>query len=55
VRIGAEVSGIARLRRLLGRSVRSPGAALAKSLGCKRADVAAVLRERGDDDLADLV
>jgi hypothetical protein len=54
-RIGAEISGIARLRRLLGRSVRSPGAALTASLGCRRADVAAVLRERGDDDLADLI
>jgi hypothetical protein len=54
-RIGAEVSGVARLRPLLGRSVRSPGAALAASLGCTRADVAAVLRKRGDGDLADLV
>jgi hypothetical protein len=54
-RIGAEASGIVRLQRLLGRSVRSPGAALAASLGCTRADVAAVLRKRGDADLADLV
>jgi hypothetical protein len=54
-RIGSEVSGIARLPRLLGRSVRSPGAALAASLGCKRADVAAVLRKRGEGDLADLI
>jgi hypothetical protein len=54
-RIGADVAGMARLRRLLGRIVRSPGAALAASLGCKRADVAAVLRTRGDDDLADLI
>jgi hypothetical protein len=54
-RIGAEVSGVARLRRLLGRPVRNPAAALAASLGCRRADVAAVLRERGDGNLADLV
>jgi hypothetical protein len=54
-RIGAEVAGMDRLRRLLGRIVRSPGAALAASLGCRRTDVAAVLRKRGDDDLADLV
>jgi hypothetical protein len=54
-RIGPEVGGAARLRLLLGRTVRNPGTALATSLGCRRADVAAVLRERGDDDLADLV
>jgi hypothetical protein len=55
-RIGADVAGVARLRPLLGRVVRSPGAALAASLECRRADVAAaVLRKRGDDDLADLI
>ncbi len=54
-RIGAEVSGVARLRRLLGHTVRVPAAALAASLRCPRADVAAVLRERGDGDLADLI
>jgi hypothetical protein len=54
-RIGADVSGVARLRRLLGRPVRHPAAALAASLGCRRADIAAVLRERGDGDLADLI
>jgi hypothetical protein len=54
-RIGAEISGVARLRRLVGRTVRNPGAALAASLGCLRADVAVVLRERGDGDLADLI
>ena len=54
-RIGADVAGVARLRKLLGRNVRSPGAALTASLGCKRAYAAAALRERGDDELADLV
>jgi hypothetical protein len=33
----------------------NPGVALAASLGCRRADVAAVLRERGDGDLTDLI
>jgi hypothetical protein len=28
---------------------------LAASLDCRRAEVAAVLRRRGDDDLADLI
>jgi hypothetical protein len=54
-RIGPEVSGFARLRRLLGRSVRNPSAVPATSLVCRRADVAAVLRERGDTGLADLI
>lgn len=54
-RIGAEVAGVEALRRLLGRTVRKPAAALAASLDCKRAEVAAVLRRRGDDDLANLI
>lgn len=54
-RISAEVTGVQRLRRLLGRTVRNPSAALAASLHCRRADVAAVLRHRGEDDLADLI
>ena len=54
-RIGAEVAGVAGLRRLLGRTVRKPAAALAASLDCRKAAVAAVLRRRGDDDLADLI
>jgi hypothetical protein len=45
-RIGADVIGVARLRQLLGRTVRSPSAALTASLGCRRADVAAALRAR---------
>jgi hypothetical protein len=35
--------------------VRTPAAALAASLNCPRADVAAVLRNRGDTDLAELI
>jgi hypothetical protein len=53
-RIDAEVAGIQRLRLILGRAVRKPAAALAASLNCQQPDVAAVLRKRGDDDLADL-
>jgi len=55
LRIDPERSGVARLRQLVGHTVRNPGSALAASLGCRRADVAVVLRERGDDDLAALV
>jgi hypothetical protein len=35
--------------------VRKPAAALAASLNCRKAEVAAVLRRRGDDDLANLI
>ena len=54
-RIRAEVTGLQRLPLLLGHDVRKPAAALAASLNCRQADVAAVLRRRGDDDLADLI
>ncbi|MDV3133318.1 hypothetical protein [Mycobacterium sp. 29Ha] len=54
-RISAELTGRQRLRLLLGRTVRNPLAALAASLDCRRDDVAAVLRSRGDHDLADLI
>jgi hypothetical protein len=54
-RTGTEVTGIQRLRQLLGRTVRTPAAALAASLDCRKAEVAAVLRQRGDDELADLI
>ncbi|ORB29998.1 hypothetical protein [Mycolicibacterium parafortuitum] len=54
-RLGADVTGLARLRRLLGRPVRTPEAALATSLDCPRKDVAAVLRRRGDEDIAALL
>ncbi len=51
-RLGSEDSGTARLRTLLGRTVRNPVAALAASLDCQREEVATVLRARGDHDLA---
>jgi hypothetical protein len=55
VRVAAGVGGVQRLRALLGRTVRSPAAALSTSLECPRGDVEAVLRSRGDGDLADLL
>jgi hypothetical protein len=55
LRIGADVAGLPRLARLLGRTVRSPAAALATSLACPRAEVATVLRKRGDHQLAALL
>jgi hypothetical protein len=54
-RISADVGGMQRLQPLLGRTVRNPAAALAASLHCRRAEVAAVLRKRGDQDLAELL
>ncbi|MBX7451903.1 hypothetical protein GR927_28265 [Mycolicibacterium sp. 3033] len=52
--IPADVVGLSRLKALLGRRVRNPVTALATSLECRPNQVAAVLRARGDDDLADL-
>lgn len=52
--IPAEVIGLPRLKALLGRRVRNPVTALAISLECRPNQVAAILRARGDDDLADL-
>lgn len=54
-RIRAEVTGLQRLPLLLGHAVRKPAAALAASLNCRQADVAAVLRGRGDGDLAEVI
>ena len=51
--IPAHVVGLPRLKTLLGRRVRNPAAALAASLECKPNEVAAVLRARGDDHIAD--
>ena len=53
--IGAELAGMQRLRQLLGRTVRNPTAALAASLHCRKTEVAAVLRKRGDHELAELI
>ena len=52
--IPAHVVGLPRLKTLVGRRVRNPAAALAASLECKPNEVGAILRRRGDDDLADL-
>jgi hypothetical protein len=46
---------IPRLARLLGRTVRDPVAALATSLACPHAEVATVLRKRGDHQIAALL
>ena len=54
-RLGPEEDGLPRLRRLLGRPVRNPAAALASALQCRRAEIDAVLRGRGDAALADLM
>lgn len=53
-RLRPDETGMARLGKLLGRTPRKPAAALAASLACQREDVGAVLRARGDYDLADL-
>ena len=54
-RLRPDETGMERLRKLLGRRPRKPAAALAASLACPREDVGAVLRARGDHDVADLV
>jgi hypothetical protein len=54
-RLGPEDAGLPRLRKLLGRAVRNPTAALAAALRCRRQDVDAVLRGRGDAELADML
>ena len=54
-RLGASIAGRERLRCLLGRTVRSPVAALAASLDCTQAQAATVLRNRGDHEVADLI
>lgn len=55
VRIGADESAALQLPRLVGHPVRKPSAALAPALSCRPQDVAAVLRARGDNALADLL
>ncbi|MFN8090275.1 MAG: hypothetical protein U0R81_15125 [Mycobacterium sp.] len=53
IRLGAEDSGRARLHKLLGHAVRKPAAAaLAAALNCRKEDVGAVLRRRGENELA---
>lgn len=53
--LGPEEPALQRLADLLGHTVHNPAAALAGSLRCRRSDVAAVLRARGDADLAALL
>ncbi len=54
-RLGSEDAGKARLHTLLGRPVRNPAAALAAALNCRPEDVGAVLRARGDHELASML
>jgi hypothetical protein len=56
-RLGPEEPALQRLAEPLGlgHTVRNPAAAFAASLRCRRSDVAAVLRARGDADLAALL
>ena len=54
-RLGSSDAGIPRLQKLLGRTVRGPVAARAAILDCRREDVSAVLRARGDHDLVDML
>jgi hypothetical protein len=51
-RLGPDEGGMRRLRQLLGHTVRNPAAALAASLQCRPNEVTAVLRARGDHELA---
>ena len=55
VRVGPEHAGNTRLHKLLGHAVRKPAAALAVALGCRQEDVRAVLRGRGDGEVAALL
>jgi hypothetical protein len=52
VRVSAADEGEVRLRKLLGHAVRKPRAALAAALDCRHEDVGAVLKARGDGELA---
>ena len=54
-RLGPNEAAMRRLQQLLGHTVRNPAAALAASLECRRGDVTAVLRARGDRELAALL
>ena len=54
-RLGPDEAAMRRLQQLLGHTVRNPAAALAASLECRRGDVTAILRARGDRELAALL
>lgn len=53
-RLGPDEGEMRGLRHLLGRTVRKTAAALAASLQCRRNEVTAVSRARGDHELAQL-
>lgn len=53
--IHEQVSGADRLHQILGRDLTNPRRPLAAALDCAPADVEAVLRARGDHDLADIL
>jgi hypothetical protein len=54
-RLGSDDLGMPRLQKLLGRQIRRPVAAMATALDCRRDDVGAVLRARGDHELASML
>ena len=54
-RLGPDEAAMRRLQQLLGHTVRNPAAALAASLECRRGDVTAILRARGDRELEALL
>ena len=54
-RLGSTDAGKAGLQKLLGHPVRSPAAALAAALDCRRQDVSEVLQTRGDHELAGML
>lgn len=55
VRFTAEDAAETRLHKLLGHAVRKSTSALAAALECRPEDIGAVLRGRGDDEVADLL
>jgi hypothetical protein len=55
VRVGAHVTGVERLRQILGDGDTDPRQAVAATLDCPPSDVEAVLRARGDHDLANAI
>lgn len=55
VRLTGQDASETRLHKLLGHAARKPTSALAAALECRPQEVGAVLRGRGDDELADLL
>ena len=54
-RLAPEDAGLPRLQKLLGRPVRNPAAALSAALQCPPEELGAVLRKRGDHELASML